>query len=162
MHRTAACCLALALAACEKSAPPPATRPPTSGGGATPEVADTDSATDVSWAQKSPQQRMELMSLVVYPSMKEAFQSHDAARWGDFSCETCHGDDGKARGYAMPNAVTPLSAADPIADGNAMDAEVTKFMVEVVVPRMMEHLGTGASSADNPDGIGCLSCHVAG
>jgi mono/diheme cytochrome c family protein len=97
---------------------------------------------------------MEHMGLVVYPAMKEAFQGYDGERFAEFKCQTCHGDDAKEVNYEMPNAVTPLPADDPIAGGNDMDPEMTKFMMESVLPAMNENMAG--------EEIKCLSCHIKG
>ena len=161
MTRTlAVLALSLSLFACDKGSDQ--TEAPDGGGPATDGSGETDGggaatepgAPGVAWADKNRQQRMETMGLVVFPSMKEAFQAHDAERYADFKCQTCHGDDAKDVDYKMPNAVTPLSKDDPVGDGNGIDEEMTKFMMESVVPKMKEHL-EGAE-------VNCHSCHLEG
>lgn len=152
--------LPLSLSACDKGSDqteaPGGDTPASDGSG---DGEETTAATEpgapgVAWADKNRQQRMETMGLVVFPSMKEAFAGHDAERFGDFKCQTCHGDDAKDVDYKMPNAVTPLSKDDPVGDGNGIDEAMTKFMMESVVPKMKEHL-EGAE-------VNCHSCHLEG
>lgn len=155
MTRTLALCSVFLLAsACDKGDDQPTEAPAEGGQAAEPEATTEPGAPDVPWEEKSFQQRMEHMGLVVYPSMKEVFQGHDPERFAEFKCQTCHGDDAKDVNYHMPNAVTPLSAADPMADGNGIDEEMTKFMAETVMPKMQEHLAG--------DEITCNSCHLEG
>lgn len=155
MTRTIAVCSVLLLApACDKADDQPTAAPAEGGQAADPEATVEPGAPGIAWTEKSFQQRMEHMGLVVFPSMKEAFQSQDGDRFAEFKCQTCHGDDMKEVKYEMPNAATPLDPADPVADGNGIDEEMTKFMVETVLPKMQEHLAG--------DDVTCNSCHLEG
>jgi hypothetical protein len=150
----------LAFASCDKSSTQPTTPPPdgdaiTSDAGAD----DGEETGDVPWAQMSFDQRKKYMAKKVLPAMKTAFSGHDADLFKGFKCETCHGDD---ETYAMPNAgIYPLDPNDPIAGAMEYDEKVTKFMIDEIVPQMAELIGTEPVSADNPDGMGCMSCHPA-
>ena len=95
--------------------------------------------------------RMEHMGLVVFPAMKDAFQSHDADAYAEFKCQTCHGDDMEADDYAMPTAITPLPVVGTIEAANDMDEKMTALMVEVVQPKMTEMLN---------EEVTCFACHL--
>jgi len=164
-----------ALTACEKPAEP-TVAPPADDSGAVPAAGDDAVAADdgaaeerepgapgVAWADKSFDEKKTWMGIEVYPAMKKDFQAHDGAAYKKFTCDTCHGDDGKATGYKMPSdSIYPLNPADPIKGAMEYDEAVTKFMVETVTPNMIAMLeGTQAASADHPDGFSCMSCHPA-
>jgi len=152
-RRLALLSLVLPLVACDKTSEPESTAPETVDAAGASGTGEPGSP-DVPWEEKNHQQRMEFMGLVVYPSMKEAFAGFDGARFAEFKCQTCHGDDAKEVNYHMPNAVTPLSKSDPVGDGNGIDPAITKFMLETVVPTMQEHL--------KGDEVDCHSCHLEG
>lgn len=179
------CVAGVGFAACEKT---PSTTPPpgdtagavptdTAGAGDTAAPADTagdaggdaggdggtatePGAPGVKWADKTEKQKMEHMGIVVLPGMKKEFQTYDAAAFGTFKCETCHGKNGKDKGYHMPNdSLYPLAKADPIKTGNDYDKKITKFMMDVVTPKMAEMLDSPTMSAATPNGVGCFTCH---
>ena len=171
--------LLLPLTACEKT-PTPTQPPPSNDSGAVPStdsgaVAPADEGGDdaagdtepgapgVAWHDKSFQQKKEWMGIEVFPKMKTAFQGYDAAEFKKFTCDTCHGEDGKEKGYKLPNdSIYPLNAKDPVKGAMDYDEKVTKFMLDDVVPQMLELLeGETPASADNPNGISCMTCHPA-
>ncbi len=112
-----------------------------SGGGAEAEVA---------WADMDRAKRMEFMGLQVLPEMKALFQSHDSGEYGGFQCQNCHGDDFESVDFKMPNSLYGLPEADPIKAANDYNPEVTKFMMEKVVPTMSKLLSKDVT---------CFSCH---
>jgi hypothetical protein len=174
----------LGFAACEKpssTTPPPAD----SSGGAPTDTAGGDTATPgdtaggdtagggdggstepgapgVKWADKTDKQKLEHMGIVVLPNMKKEFQAYDAAQFGTFKCETCHGANGKDKGWHMPNdSIYPLDKADPIKAAKEYDEKVTKFMDEIITPKMAEMLDSPRWSPSTPNGVGCFTCHPA-
>ena len=158
----------LFFASCEKEAAPSTSPEPATG--ATEEGGEGEAAADEGgeetaeaegpkgWADMTRKERMNIMGTQVMPKMKEAFAGHDADNWGDLKCQSCHGDDMKEVDFKMPNAVTPLGP-DPIASGKEMDAEVTKFMAEVVMVQMGEMMNLEVQ-ADGLGPMGCFSCHL--
>lgn len=126
------------------------TAPPGDAGGAAEELG----APDLPWAQKTRQQRMEYMGLVVLPRMKQVFQAYDAEAFAEFECQTCHGDDMDDVEHRMPNALFDLSASDPVKSATDYDEQVAKFMMEQVVPVMAELLDKQPGKE-----LGCLTCH---
>ena len=168
----------LALAACDKKTEP-TNPPPPSDSGAVPASDDGAAAADgageggaedtepgapgVAWHDKTFDQKKTWMGVEVFPKMKAAFQEHDGATYKKFTCDTCHGEDGKDKGYKMPvDSIYPLDPKDPIKGAMDYDEKVTKFMIDVVTPQMVEMLeGVEPYSADNPSGFGCMSCHPA-
>ncbi len=158
LHRKLPLCLLLAaplgLAACEKSeggstTPEPSTE--SGGGGETETPPPVEEAK--TWSDMDRQARMEYMGTVVYPRMKTEFQGHDAERFGEFTCASCHGEDKEDVDFKMPNDLTPLPTEGTMEAATEMDAEIAKFMAESVVPAMQEMLGEGEEA-------GCFSCHL--
>lgn len=115
-------------------------------------------APSVAWSGKTPEQRMEFMGLYFHPRMKELFQKSDPTAYGNFRCQTCHGEDMEARGFAMPAALGKLAAADPVVAGRSRDAKVTDFMVSAVLPATVELLAGSDPGARAR--ISCLTCHA--
>jgi hypothetical protein len=175
----------LGFAACEK---PSSTTPPPAdtAGGAPTDTAGADTATPgdsaggdtaggsdgggstepgapgVKWADKTDKQKLEHMGIVVLPTMKKEFQAYDGAQFGTFKCETCHGANGKDKGWHMPDdSMYPLDKADPIKAAKEYDEKVTKFMDQVVTPKMAEMLDSPRWSPSTPNGVGCFTCHPA-
>jgi cytochrome c553 len=165
--------LVLAAFACEKDG---GTTPPTTGGEATDTptgsgdaaTGDTETKTppgapDVKWADKTFDQRKEWMGIEVLPKMKASFKAYDEAQFKGFNCETCHGADGKEKGYAMPtDSIYPLNKADPVGKAMAYDEAVTKYMVEKVVPEMAALMDAEPFDPKTGSGtVGCFTCHPA-
>lgn len=94
------------------------------------------------------------MGLTFHPRMKELFQEYDAAIYGNFRCQTCHGEDMEARRFAMPASLRPVSEAG---DAGARDRRAMEFMVSKVLPQTRELLADeGAHGAAR---VGCNACH---
>lgn len=165
---TAALCLTLS---CEKE-PASTTRPETSEPavevaaeseegsaeeGAMQEAAQEEPAT---WATMDRKARFTYMGTVVFPAMKKSFQGHDEKQFADFKCQTCHGDDMKEVDFKMPNAITPLGAADPMQSGIDMDEAMAKYMADIVLPQMGEMLNMEADPKGEKGGVSCFTCHL--
>jgi len=104
----------------------------------------------------SPPEKMNHMKKVVTPQMAKVFQEADAEAYGEFGCTTCHGPGAKKGNFTMPNdSLAPLDKAE-------MDAhpEVTKFMMERVVPEMAKLMGEEPYNPETHEGFGCYACHT--
>ncbi|MEE2828591.1 MAG: hypothetical protein VX498_05355 [Myxococcota bacterium] len=134
------------------------------GGGGDDDDASFDDDDDTPYVQPAPWadmdfiQRLEFMEQVVEPTMKELFVDFDEEEFKDFSCTTCHGDDGSDLDYEMPNGVTPLDLDDfPLSaspDERTRDFDV--FMSDEVKPTMAALL----DRQPFPQGdFGCFACH---
>lgn len=76
------------------------------------------------------------MKQIVMPRMTELLQQHDANRFAEVKCKTCHGD-AKAHHFQMPNPdLPPLDPTDNFAKHRAKDAAMVDFMMKVVEPEM--------------------------
>ncbi|MEO8702619.1 MAG: hypothetical protein ABI867_21425 [Kofleriaceae bacterium] len=102
---------------------------------------------DVPFAQLDLDQRVRFMKERVVPAMKPVFVGHDAKRFADFGCKTCHGE---RRDHAMPNAELPALHFEDLAQHDKADVE---WMAQAVKPAMAKLLGA--------DGFGCKHCHPA-
>lgn len=157
----ASCFVAAVSVACGGAQPASATpdREETASSESAAPAGPEPGAPDVPWPQKTREQRMEYMGLVVYPKMKETFQSFDAKGFAEFKCQTCHGKDMEAVDFKMPNSLYGLSATDPMGAAMEYDEQVAKFMAETVVPTMAELLGTAPYDPATHEGFGCFGCH---
>ena len=116
-------------------------------------------APSIAWSEKNRDQRMEWMGLEVLPAMEAAFQQFDAQDFVDFECQTCHGDDMQQVDFKMPNKLYSLPKDNAYQSALEYDPEVTKFMAEVVVPKMAELLDMQPYNPDTGQGFGCFGCH---
>ncbi|HEU4532701.1 MAG TPA: hypothetical protein VFS00_01240, partial [Polyangiaceae bacterium] len=73
------------------------------GGCGGPEPATAAGASAPRWRdQTSKSQQLAFMKKVVVPKMEGVFQAHDAKRYGDFGCKTCHGPAGNDPKVFLP------------------------------------------------------------
>lgn len=115
-------------------------------------------AADVPWADMNQEQRFAFMQGTVMPEMQAMFQEHDAERFADFGCATCHGDNARDVGFEMPNGVAPL---DPSQVGAMFASEqpMAQFMTQRVWPRMAELLDEAPYDPETHEGFSCFNCH---
>ncbi len=151
--------------ACDKGSAPAA---PSDAAPATPHSADPQAPTDdtepgapgVPWGEKTFKQRQEFMGIVFLKEMKKSFKAHDEAQFSGFKCQTCHGDDMKERNFEMPtDSIYPLNAQTPVESAMEYDEEITKFMVEQVVPESARLLDMEPFNPETGEGFGCFGCH---
>jgi hypothetical protein len=103
------------------------------------------------------------MKTVVMPKSKELFAAFDAKEFGNMKCPTCHGDGAKNKTFKMPNPKLPkLSYTDGFKKHTDKKPEITKFMMEKVVPEMASLLGMQPYDPKTQKGFGCANCHVVG
>ena len=113
------------------------------------------------WKDMNHDQKMEHMKKVVFPAMKTEFAAVDAERYGSMTCGTCHGDGATSGTFKMPNPSLPrLTVADSFKKHMDKSPEVTKFMMQTVVPKMAEMLGTHPYDPKTQAGLGCFACHL--
>jgi hypothetical protein len=119
-------------------------------------------APNIPWANKTRSQRQDYMGLYVLPRMQKLFVEWRPDEYGDFKCQTCHGDnfDKPPVNFHMPRVSFPLKADDPIGAAMKYDAEATTFMMEKVLPTMAELLGEKpADPRTGQGGFTCFRCH---
>lgn len=140
----------LALAACG-STPASSTTPKEGGGEA------TVALPDVPFDKLENDQKIAFMKQKVVPTMKPIFQNHDAKRYAEFGCKTCHGEQAKEGHFDMPNPNLPKLN---FADMSKFKKEDLDWMHDQVWPTMGKLLQMPLFSKDNPKGFGCLACHT--
>jgi len=99
------------------------------------------------------------MKTKVLPQMKAAFQKFDAKKFAKFTCKTCHGKDPVKAKYEMPNPELPKLDFAALKAGK-QEPKLAEFMGKVVKPDMAKLLQRPEYSDKNPDGFGCLDCHL--
>lgn len=158
---------ALVLAACGGGATP--AEAPAQDPAATPEapspaeasrVPAEESAEAAPTAKKfdelSPEEKMAVMKTQVIPQMTEAFQALDAKEFENFRCTTCHGPGANNGDFEMPTKSLPKLDEEEMKD----HPEMTKFMIEQVVPKMAAILGEPTYNPETHQGFGCFNCHI--
>jgi hypothetical protein len=142
----------LLVAGCGSKAPATTTTPAEGTGSAAQAVLP-----DVPFDSLDHDQRIQFMKEKVVPTMKPIFQGHDATKFAEFGCKTCHGpgvDEGK---YDMPNDLLPKL---DFADMSKFKPADVEWMSTQVKPTMAGLLQQPAMSPENPKGFGCLECHT--
>ncbi|NVB84381.1 MAG: hypothetical protein HOV81_38760 [Kofleriaceae bacterium] len=142
------------LAACGSKAAPTTTTPPTGETGGSAAVATLP---DVPFEQLDQDQRVEFMKQKVMPAMKPIFQNHDATKYAEFSCKTCHGEQAAQGHFDMPNADLPKLN---FGDMSKYKKEDLEWMGKEVKPAMAKLLSLPEFTPENPKGFGCLHCHT--
>jgi hypothetical protein len=105
------------------------------------------------WTALTWEERHDVMTWTVLPTMGRMFQRFDGETAPDLTCRTCHGPDPEAVAYRMPRGLPALDPAHmPSArSSDPREARVVTFMAGEVVPRMRELLGAPS--------LGCFTCH---
>jgi hypothetical protein len=116
-------------------------------------------APETPWKGKSHDERQGFMAAHVQPAMRHLFQSWKPKSYGDFGCETCHGNDMEIVDFHMPNALYALPEKDTIAEATSYDEETTKFMMEKVVPTFAKLLSESPKEPGTAGGVTCFTCH---
>jgi hypothetical protein len=156
---------AAAAAACGGSAPPPATTPaaPTdSSVPAAPTAADTSAApaggaAPAAWSKDmTKEQKVAYMKAKVMPALGPVFKGHDATKYADFSCKTCHGPEYKDPHEFLPHLTFAGGTITQFKD----KPEISKWMHEVVEPTMAKAMGQQPYDMKTNTGFGCKGCHT--
>src|SRR5512146_2045169 len=103
MPRMKKLALVLFFAACGGKTAATSSSTTPAGGGET----ATAALPDVAFDKLDHDQQIEFMKQKVVPAMKPIFQHHDAKKYAEFGCATCHGDQAKEGHFDMPNANLP-------------------------------------------------------
>ena len=113
---------------------------------------------DVPFDSLDHEQRIQFMKEKVVPTMEPLFKNHDAKKFAEFGCKTCHGEGADAGKFDMPNEKLPKLF------GPSMDKfkkEDVEWMGKEIKPTMAALLQQPEMSKENPKGFGCLECHTA-
>lgn len=111
---------------------------------------------DVPFDQLDHDQRFDFMKQVVVPTLGPMFKRHDAKKFAEFGCRTCHGGGADRGEYHMPNDKLPKLDLTDLSKYQQRDIE---FMQNEVKPTMAGLLRQPEQTPDNEDGFGCLECH---
>ncbi len=144
----------LLFAGCGSKASPTTTTP-TGGTGSGAAVAKP--LPDVPFDNLDHDQRIQFMKEKVVPQMAPLFQTHDAKKYAEFGCVTCHGEGAKQGKFDMPNDKLPKLFGPSMPKFKKEDLE---WMGKVIKPTMAKLLQQTEYSEENPKGFGCLECHT--
>jgi hypothetical protein len=135
-----------------------AAEPATPSGDETP---TPELAGGVAWADMNRDQRIAYMKTTVLPEMTRTLQAFDPKEFEKVTCATCHGEDAKKNEFEMPTSELPkLSAAGSFEKHMKTEPEMTKFMMQKVVPQMAQLLGEQPYDPATQKGFGCFNCHM--
>lgn len=116
---------------------------------------------DVPFAKLDHGQRIEFMKQKVVPAMQPVFQKHDAKRYAEFGCITCHGEQAKEGHFDMPNPGLPKIGVSQEFYAK-FKPEDLQWMGQDVLPTMAKLLGEEPSFTEPAPkvGFGCAGCHT--
>jgi len=112
---------------------------------------------DVPFDSLDHEQRIQFMKEVVLPTMEPLFKAHDATKFAEFGCKTCHGPSAEQGKFDMPNEGLPKLFGPGMAKFKKEDLE---WMGKEIKPTMAKLLKQPEYSESNPKGFGCLECHT--
>jgi len=102
------------------------------------------------------EQRIQFMKEVVMPAMEPLFKNHDAKKYAEFGCKTCHGASAEQGKFDMPNEALPKLFGPSMPKYKKEDLE---WMGKEIKPTMAKLLKEPEYTEENPKGFGCLECH---
>lgn len=112
------------------------------------------------WERLSWEERHDQMTWMVLPNMARLFQGIRGTQYPELTCRSCHGPDGEANGYRMPNALPALDPERMLPPGGRYErGHVSVGMADQVTPTMARLLGKPSYDASTKRGFGCLQCH---
>ena len=132
----------------------PTTTTPT--GGDTGSGSATAALPDVPFDKLDHDQQIEFMKTKVVPAMEPLFKGHDATKYAEFGCKTCHGPGAEKGEFEMPNAGLPVL---DFKDMSKFKKEDVEWMGKEIKPAMAKLLGEPEYTPENPTGFGCGGCH---
>ena len=136
---------------------PQNTAPTASASASTAPSASATAATEGGWSDSmSKDQQAAYMKAKVVPAMGPVFKEHDAKKYGEFSCKTCHGPAFKEPKDYLPHLTMKDGKMKEFAD----KPEMAKFMLEKVTPAMASAMGMKPFDPQTHQGFGCGGCHT--
>jgi len=135
----------------------PVATPSASDTGATPSASASAAEVPSVWSDSlTKEQMVAIMKTRVVPTMKPIFQEHDAKRYAEFGCKTCHGPDFKDPKDFLPKL---HMKGETLVEFKAKP-DISKFMAEKVAPNMAGALGLKPFDMATHEGFGCGGCHT--
>jgi len=118
----------------------------------------TPSSSETSFAQLDLDHQIAFMKTVVVPAMKPVFQDHDAEKFREFGCTTCHGEGANVGDFDLPNGKLPKLDFSDLSRYQSRDLDWMQRQVKPTMARLL-----GIPEADDPkQGLSCLTCHTPG
>lgn len=115
---------------------------------------------DKPWTELEHEERLSHMGDVVMPKLQAIFEGHDAERFSDFSCATCHGNGATDGSFAMPNPNLPtLDASNMYKKHRKESPAMTKLMWKQVEPALADSIAQTYGLSDDAQ-VKCSSCHI--
>ena len=114
------------------------------------------------WDSMDHDAQAQWMFTEVVPRMQAQFQEHDAERYAEFSCATCHGPNAEAEGFEMPTNSLPALPATGTEEQRAMVNQyrpMATFMFQRVLPTMQTLIGAPDYDEETHEGFSCFACH---
>ncbi len=110
------------------------------------------------WSDDAPMaDQAAFMKSTILPHMSKTFQDHDAKKYADFSCKTCHGPNRENPHKFLPKL---KMSGDGVKKLMAEKPEVFKWMHETVEPEMAKSMGAQPYDMTTNTGFGCKGCHA--
>jgi hypothetical protein len=126
-----------------------------------PRVAPEPGLDGIAWQDMNRDQRIAYMKTRVVPAMGPLLRGFDPKQFSKVTCVTCHGEGAKKNEFQMPTDALPkLSPAGGFAKHMKSEPEMTKFMMDKVVPQMAALLGEQPYDPATQKGFGCFNCHM--
>jgi hypothetical protein len=113
---------------------------------------------DVPFEKLDHDQKIQFMKEKVVPTMGPLFKEHDAKKFAEFGCKTCHGAGAEKGEFDMPNGALPKLN---FKDMSKFKKEDLEWMGKVIKPQMAQLLKQPEMTAEVHEGFGCLNCHTA-
>ncbi len=150
--------LASFIAACGASPAPQSATPGVPPAGTSEPTASNDApAAPTAWSDSMPLgDQVAFMSATINPRLGKVFKEHDASRYADFGCKTCHGPNKQAPTDFLPKLIMRDGKITSFVD----KPEVSQWMATKVIPEMAAALGEPPFDPATQKGFGCGGCHA--
>ena len=109
------------------------------------------------WSATMPkEQQIAFMKKNIDPKMGPIFKEHDAKKYANFDCKTCHGPEYKAPKDFLPHLTFKGGTLTCFKE----KPEVSKWMMEKVSGPMADAMGLPHYDEKTHQGFGCGGCHT--
>ena len=119
--------------------------------------AAVDAPVPTVWSDTLPkEQQSAFMRTHIVTKMGPIFKEHDAKKYADFGCKTCHGPEYKEPKDFLPHLTMKGGQMTQFKD----KPEIAKWMVDKVSPQMADAMGLPHYDPKTHQGFGCGGCHT--